>query len=364
MGREVRVVEVKSAKERRLFWRLPQAIYSHCPERLGLEEKFSYKLLNPKYNRLLSEGEHKILLAMRDQRPVARLLIGKGRNPGDGDGRGYFALFDAYEDYEAVDVLFEEAKRCQRWWGNVGMVGPYAPELYDFGSGILVEGHDAAAGWKDVDNHSYYSSLLETCGFYKLYDQLLYEISVGNAQAALKAKESALGWAQSRFKIRCEPMNLKIGRKVYRDLYAVYRKSDPVAEYISFEEFIRALNWLKPYIGEGYGVLAYVRNEPAGFLLALGDMQHAAYNQWFKLMTKKIKSFDRVRALMVYVSRRHLNKGVYPLMMAELLSRLQKNNVNRVRAGTIREDNQASRTVLENMGAQREKTYRIYESIF
>ena len=128
---------------------------------------------------------------------------------------------------------------------------------------------------------------------------------------------------------------------------------------------------LKPLLMEGLIWLAEVEEEPVGFLLALPDYNIALKPLKGRLLNPNLlkalpfllqwKRLPVVRVLTLGVKKEYRSKGLETAMLIEGLKVGFKAGVKRAEASWILEENVMMRRVIEAIGGQAYKTYRMYD---
>jgi hypothetical protein len=133
-------------------------------------------------------------------------------------------------------------------------------------------------------------------------------------------------------------------------------------------ELDRMARDLKRLIDPELALFAFVHGEPAGFSLALPDWNQAFRNLNGRLFPfgflKLLRDRRRINLLRVYttgVRPRFRNLGLDAIFYYETWVRGVGRGLLGGEFSWVLEDNVNMRNTLENMGARRYKTYRIYE---
>lgn len=166
------IVYADSWLMRRRFCLFPSKI-------IGKSSCFYEDALRRKVNVLPDNGQglrrfpHALLMAFERKRLVARMLTGV-----DADGTGYFSLFEALENEQAVKEMLDEAIQWQQVNGGKSLMGPIAPDMLDLEAGILKEGFGEEAAFGDRIHPLYYGEFLERYGFKRESEWLTYRLDV------------------------------------------------------------------------------------------------------------------------------------------------------------------------------------------
>ena len=120
-------------------------------------------------------GEVQLFMAYRGNRPVARVSahINRRHNEHYKENQGFFGFFEAYDDQEAVDHIFQEAGLWLKKKGCSEIIGPESFAIYDE-IGILLNSYRVSPIIMCSYNPPYYPALLEKVGFKKEVDWYAY----------------------------------------------------------------------------------------------------------------------------------------------------------------------------------------------
>ena len=166
----VEIREVKTKREQREFLDFPNRLYRDNPcyiPPLYMDEK---KIFRPDYV-YYDTCEAVYFNAYRQGHIVGRIsgILQKAANEKNNERRIRFTRFDCINDQEVADALF---KSVEDWGISKGMdtiCGPLGFSDLER-EGLLVEGFDQISTFEESYNASYYSKLIENCGYSKEID--------------------------------------------------------------------------------------------------------------------------------------------------------------------------------------------------
>ncbi|MBQ9679145.1 MAG: N-acetyltransferase [Ruminococcus sp.] len=166
----ITVREVKTKKEQKQFIDFPLDLYRDCPyfvPPLYGDEKGMFKK-NFTYNDCCDIVNY---LAFDGEKPVGRIqgIIQRAANEKNNEKRVRFTRFDAVENQEVADKLFDAV---EKWAKNKGMdtiCGPLGFSDLER-EGLLVDGFDQLSTFEEQYNYEYYGKLIESLGFEKEVD--------------------------------------------------------------------------------------------------------------------------------------------------------------------------------------------------
>ena len=165
------VQPVVTRRERSEFLSFPWTLYRGDPYwipplRDTQKENVGYAT-NPFYDR----NRIQPFLAYRDGQVCGRIaaLINYGHIDRYHERLGFFGFFEAVDDQQVADALFDSARDWLAEQGIFTMRGPANPSL-NYELGLLIEGFDSTPTFMMTYNPPYYERLYETYGLRKSQD--------------------------------------------------------------------------------------------------------------------------------------------------------------------------------------------------
>ncbi len=168
---EIIISPVKDAAGLEDFLRFPWRLYQNdpywVPPLLPEQRRFLDKRTGP----FFEIGEAQFFLAFRDGEPVGRISAHRNRlhDEHHGPGTGFWGFFEAIQEPQVAQALFEAAAAWLRERGCHRLVGPLNFSIYDE-MGLLVEGFDSIPAMFQTHNPPYYLDLVTSWGFRKAMD--------------------------------------------------------------------------------------------------------------------------------------------------------------------------------------------------
>lgn len=172
----VDIVEVKTLKQQKDFLQFPLKLYQDNPyfvPPLWMDEKKIFRD-DYVYNDIC---EAVYFNAYRDGVQVGRIsgILQKSSNEIRGERRVRFTRFDAINDQEVADALFEAVEKWAVSKGMDTVCGPLGFSDLER-EGLLIEGFDQLSTFEEQYNADYYGSLIEHCGYTKEIDWIESQI--------------------------------------------------------------------------------------------------------------------------------------------------------------------------------------------
>ncbi|MEP6973851.1 MAG: GNAT family N-acetyltransferase [Spartobacteria bacterium] len=370
----IAVSQVTTSAERDAFIQFPWQIYRHDPAwvpPLLLERK---EFLDRKKHPFYEHGDAALFLARKGDKIVGRIMASDDPNYNSlhQSNVGCFGLFESVNDPTVAAALFEAAARWLRAKGRTEVMGPIDYST-NYVCGLLVEGFQFPPTLLTAHNPPYYAALLEGFGFAKIMDFYAWWFSEPERAAArLRRLATAL---KKRHAVTIRPGNLKNLREESRRLREIYNEAwKDNWGFVPFteNEFEFMTKELKQLVVPEFTLIAEIGDEPVGFILCVPDINVA-----FKKINGRLTSYGLpigLAKLLYHKSRirtaRLIALGVKPKYrrggIAEMLVLriIEDAMIKRGFTGELSmtlENNHLINRFLAAIGAQRYKTYRIYQ---
>ncbi|MBI4513802.1 MAG: N-acetyltransferase [Gemmatimonadetes bacterium] len=369
-------VSIRSVEGRRdleAFVRLPWSIYkgryAHWVPPLLSEER---KRLDRRRNPFFEHGAAAYFLALREGRAVGRIaaIENRAHNEFHGDRLGFFGFFESIDDLAVARSLVEAAAEWCRARGLTVLRGPAnfsSNEMW----GLLVAGFDDPPAVLMPYNPRYYAPLLESLRFTKAKDLLAYRVTretfpLDRLKAVLDRVLSRVG---ERLRVRTVNMRrFEEEVRLIRDIYNAAWERNWGFVPMTEAEIRHMARELKPVVDPDLVFIGYVDGEPAGFALALPDVnqaiRHARGRLWPLGLVKilwHMRRIDRIRILTLGVKPEHRRTGLDGLFYRQIFANGAAKGYTTAESSWILEDNLAMRQALEKIGSELHKTYRLYD---
>ncbi len=370
----IEICEVISKTERDAFVKFPWQIYRDDPvwvPPLLLERK---EFLDQKKHPFFEHGTAALFLARRDGEIVGRIMASDdpNYNAEHESNVGCFGLFESIDDQEVANALFAAAEDWLRRRGRSAMMGPIDYST-NYVCALLIEGFEHPPMLLTSHNPPYYQQLIEGAGFGKAMDWYAWWFAEP-ADAARRLRRIAARFREND-EITIRQVDLKQVARESGRLREIYNQAwEKNWGFVPFarREFDHLVKELKPLAIPELVLVAEVEGEPAGFILALPDINAA-----FKKINGRLTTFGLpigLAKLLYYKSRlttaRLVALGVVPKFrrhgIAErlVLQIIEEGMIKRGFIGELSmtlENNRLINRFLGAIGAERYKTYRIYE---
>lgn len=366
---------VETPGDREAFIRVPWAIYRDDPAWVPplLMERRDH--LNPKKNPFFQNAEARFWLALRDGRPVGRISAQVNRAHLDRhhDATGHFGMLEAEDSAETFRALLQTAEDWLRGQGLKRIAGPFSLSINEE-SGLLVEGFQYPPSLMMGHARPYYAARLEELGYAKIKDLICYHYDAARELPPAAAQLLRKTVKAEQLTIRPLDMknytqDLRVIRDIFNDAWSENWGFIPMSE----ADLRHMAKELKPIVRPQSIAIAELRGEPVAMAIGLPNVNEAIADLngrllpcgWAKLLWRlKVKTTKTARVPLMGVRKAYhgsLLGAALALGVIDSIRRAQKAfGVESGELSWILEDNWPMRRMIEELGGEAYKTYRVY----
>ena len=360
---------VDGEKQLKAFVQFPFDLYKKDLYWVGELKADTLKLLRPD-NAFWTHARRKLFLAYQDGKIVGRLcaLVNDTYNEYHHENIGFFGFFDCINNAEVSHALFAQGEKWLREQGVNAVRGPANPSS-NHPYGLLIEGFDSMPAIMMPYNYAYYAELIEKEGFCKVKDLLAFERTRDNKFSPLFEKivaraSRAKGVTLRRLDLKHIEKEASAIRKIYNDSWAENWGHTPISE-AEIQDMVKEL---KPIVRVEGTCMAEVDGVPAGFYIAIPNMNHV-----LKILRGSLANPLRVlRALWAWKhirDARVIMLGVDPAHRKRGLDLVLINHIvtygvaiwDKAELSWILEDNEGIIRAMTEGGCYPIKRYRLYQ---
>jgi GNAT superfamily N-acetyltransferase len=371
---QIEVTRVESRAERDAFIKFPWRIYANDPAwvpPLLIERKEFLSRKHPFYE----HGDGALFLARSGGEIVGRIMASDDPNYNTlhRSNIGCFGMFESIDDPEVASALFDAAAAWLRGLGRDEIMGPIDYST-NYVCGLLIDGFQFPPMLLTSHNPSYYSALIEGWGFEKTMD--LYAWWFANpADAAERLRRLAGALKKRRDDVTFRPGDLRNivveGRRI-REIYnQAWSKNWGFVPFTE-KEFDFMTHELKPIVVSELIWLAEIGGEPVGFILCVPYI-----NALLKKINGRLTTFGlpiglakllyhksrlkTVRLVALGVIPKYRRHGIAEMLVLHIIEEAMVKRGFIGECSLILENNHLMNRFLEAIGAEKYKTYRIYQ---
>ena len=367
----------------REFLDLPKKIYKGNPNWVCPFDDSIKAVFDPKKNKLFADGEAIRWVARNAEGEcVGRIaaFYDKAHAYEYEQPTGGCGFFEAIDDQELANTLFDAARQWLKERGMEAMDGPINFGPRDSWWGLLVEGYEFQPLYGNPYNPPYYKELFENYGFKNYFNQntyiwRVYDDSVNDV--ALEKAKRVMATPGYHFE---DVRNIDLDeaaenlRIIYNKAWALFTGVKPMDR----EEAQKLLHMLKPIIDPNIIFFAYFNDEPIGFFVMVPDLNRiiGKFNGKFGIINKlrlmwdlKVrKSCDRVFGLIFGITPEFQGKGIESGMIRHILEtyiRSDRNHYKTIEFAWIGDFNPVMNRMIERyVCATKHKMHTTYRYLF
>ncbi len=373
----LRIRPVETRRDLRRFLTMPKAIYAEDPHWVAPLTLERLQHLDARKNPFLRGIELRYWLAFRGDRCVGRISAQINRRylEQHRDATGHFGFLEAEDDPEVFAALLETAENDLRARGMERIQGPFNPSINDE-CGLLIAGFDTGPNMMMGHARPYYRQRLEALGYGKAKDLIAYDFAVGKSWPPPKVARM-LARVRRRPDLRVRPLDMRRYREEIATICRIF--NDAWAEnwgFIPFgeDEAHYMAHSIRPLVDANCFAIGEVEGEPAAMCVTLPNLNEAIRGLggrvlpfgWAVLLWRlKVRGVRSWRMPLMGVLRRYhgtqRGAALALLVIDQLHAYHARRGVERGELSWVLEDNRPVRELIEGIGGDPYKTYRIFE---
>ena len=293
---------------------------------------------------------------------------------------GGCGFFEAIDDQEVANMLFDAARMWLVSRGMEAMDGPINFGSRDSWWGLLVEGYQFQPLYGNPYNPPYYKDLFENYGFQNYFNQntYLWKVDDDDINQSIHERAKRLhntpGYSFAHIDMDNLEQVAEDFRIIYNKAWSLFTGVKPMPK----DEAQKLMKTLRPIIDPNIIFFSYFNTEPIGFFIMVPDINRiiGKFNGKFGLINKlrlmwdlKIKkSCDRIFCIIFAVSPEFQGKGVESGMIQyvyESYIRTDRNNYKSFEFAWIGDFNPVMNRMIQSyVCATRHKMHTTYRYLF
>ena len=278
----------------REFLDLPKSIYKGNPSWVCPFDDSIESVFDPSRNKLFADGEAIRWVAYDSSgRAVGRIAAFYDREHAYSyeQPTGGCGFFEAIDDQQLADMMFDAARDWLAQRGMEAMDGPVNFGSRDAWWGLLVEGYEFQPLYENPYNPPYYKDLFERYGFCNYFNQHTYIWRSGITENSNRIFDRAAhlhatpGYHVENIDMKNLEEAAENFRIVYNKAWALFSGVKPLGR----DEAMRLMRMLRPIIDPRIVFFAYFNDEPIGFFIMVPDLNrligkfNGKFGWWQKL---------------------------------------------------------------------------------
>ncbi len=376
MAAGIDIRQVTTRGERVAFVKFPWRVYKDDPNWVPPLIADQLDTLDPQKNNFFSHAEVVLFSAYRGNEVVGTIAVFVDHQTEHYNDQmmGRFGFFEVLNDFDVAKTLLDTACDWLRLKGMDVMSGPTSFTDND-NPGVLIEGASCPPVMLEAHTPLYYKDLLEKYGmekFHELYAWRAGRELVGEelknlpadlmrvAEAARKASKVELR------KLRMDHWDEDVEIALY--LFNTTLTHLPTFQPMDLKYFQRTVAKLKPFIDPDLAVFAEVDGKPIGFCIAVPDVNRVLIHlngrllpfNWLRIGSL-VKQIDVVSFKLMGVLEQYRRRGIDAMLYLEVVKAFYEKGYTWLDGSVTSEFNPAVNLIANRLGAERYKTYRIYQ---
>lgn len=369
----IRIEPVKDQAGLKQFVRFPAGLYRADPAwvpPLIFERLHFFSAKNPYFE----HARWQCWLAYRGATAVGRISaqIDELHLSRYNSQTGFFGLLEAEDSAEVFQALFQTAEAWLRAEGMTTVQGPFNLSINQE-CGLLIKGYEDPPMVMMGHARPYYAQHVEASGYHKTQDLLAYSLGInfplpsGVTTFLNKAKGS----------VRIRPLRRKhlqeeltIIKEIYEEAWAENWGFLPFTD----AEFAELGQQMKLLVEDDFVQIAEIDGIPSAMLVAFPNLHEVIHDLdgrlwpwgWIKILWRLKVAYPKTgRVALMGVRRRFQSSPMGAVMAYGMIQAVRqaglRKKIEHVELSWILEDNKGMRHILESLGAESYKTYRLYE---
>jgi hypothetical protein len=370
----MKIVEVITHSQLKDFVLCASNFYLNDKQYIPHLQQDIFNIFNPQKNTLLASGQYKAWLLFDQQNTIiGRIAAFYDANQFQSKIGG-IGFFECINDTNAASLLFSTAELWLKSLGFVGVDGPINFGERDKYWGLLTS-PDAIPSYQENYNPLYYQSLFEANQYQLHFQQLTSEISMESFKLERFQKLAQRVFQNPGYEFR----HFQLSRldAFAQDFVSIYNQAwqhRPDFVPITLDRVMVTLKSLKPILVEKGIWFAYANGQPAGFFVAIPEVNqifkhvNGNLNTWGKLKFLFYRYFgkqDRMRGIVFGIIPAYQNHGLETGMIMKFYeAMLQTQNYRKCELAWIGDFNPKMQSLIQALGAKTSKIHYTYRKMF
>lgn len=368
MGYKLTRIQSKALK--RKFVRLPWKIYRDYPHWVPPLLILERQRISPKHNPFLKYGKIALFGVLDERGDLAgriAAILNSEHNRIHKNKEGFFGLFECIEELEVAKLLIDAVYRELRSWGLTDLIGPVNFTTNDE-SGLLLEGFHEPPSFMTNYCPPYYHGFFEKMGFLKWEDLIAYQWKKGHLfpkrfEAVVERTSRNSNLNIRKFRKESFEEDLSSIQRMYNQSFQEVKGFVPLNK----DEANEMGKGFKLFADYDIILMGEYKSEAVGFCLTLPDMNSILPELKGRLLPfgflklkRRLRKASRVRLIVLAVLPGFRNLGIVLLLIRQVVKEAMEKGYQTGELSVVMESNVKMKRLIESLGFQQTKTYRIY----
>ena len=376
----MKVTPVSGRADLAAFIDLPFALYRNDPNWVPPIKSEVRKLLDQQRHPFYDggrEAEIQLFLARDGRRVVGRIaaILNHAHNRAHDERIVFFGFFESERRPDVAEALLSAVEDWARNRGLTAVRGPMNPST-NYECGLLVDGFDRPPVLMMTYNPPWYVELIEGAGYGKAKDLYAYlsEVHDASLERLRKLGERAQRRNPGLITRSADMKRFDSEVELIKGLYNAAWERNWGFVPMSDAEFDNLAHELKSLVHPELVRIAFIENEPVGFILTvpdwnpvLADIGGSLWRHPIKLVRHllftKAESLPGLRLILLGVREGFRNRGIESLLFAHGIEVAVRAGYEWCEYSWILEDNELTKRAVRLMGGDLYKIYRVYEKV-
>lgn len=371
---DVRIERVRTRRAARAFVTLPYQLHRAAPYWVPPLRVAEFDRWSSRHNSSLIGRPVERFIAWRGKQVVGRIaaMIDEAFARIWQQRTGFVGFFEA-SDAAVATVLLHAAEQQLRIWGATTAIGPVNLTTHEE-VGLLIDGFDVPPTLLSPWNPASYVSFFDAAGYSPLRDYHAYRWSpdaeYSPAMQRLLRRHRQRSTTPSEHDVVVRGFNrARFNEEVWL-LHQLYNQS--FADLwgfvpLSWQEFRERALSFKPFYRPSLIRIAETNGYAVGFAVVLPDINQALRSLngrllpfgWLRLL-RRVRRIRKGRFMLLGVLPSHRGRGVAALLADSVRPLLAGEGIDDLEISLVQQQNENMRAVIDAMGCERSKTYRLY----
>jgi GNAT superfamily N-acetyltransferase len=373
MSRSIKISSITTAKERRIFLTCPWRIYRDDPLWVPPLLPERAKTIDPERGAFFKRGEAEFFIAWRDGRPVGTICAAEDKFANEQRDRRecVFGFFEYVEDYEVAEALLNHVVEWARQRNLDALFGPFNLD-YEDSYGVLIEGRDRPPALLCGHTPPYYQHFMERFGLQPARgDNLAYAIDTDMSTPTVQRLLRLAERVSERGSVTIRNADLaRWDEEIDRVYHLINIALSHLPDHIGWhrDALEASLMPFRDIVDPELVLFAEVDGETVGWFPGVPNLNEAFIHanglrypwDYVKLLWHMRRQPECLAIKSALILPEYWGAGVSVLLFAEMGQRAYAKGFKWLDLSLTSEDNPNTPILVDRMGAELYKRYRVY----